>query len=128
MFAYVPCVVALRLLGYTRRELVGQNIACIVPEPMSSFHQAKLNKFIRSAREVIMKTTRTSFAKHRQGYILPVLINLNTMDGAFMGIMQPLPCQDEFIFYYSKSFVVTAASKGAFALLKVSTACSIMFL
>ena len=43
---------ALRILGYTRRELVGQNVACIVPEPMSSFHQAKLNKFIRSAREV----------------------------------------------------------------------------
>ena len=70
-----------------------------------------------------MKTTRVSFAKHRQGYIFPIVVNTNTLDGSFVGIMQPLPCQDEFIFFYSKSLLVSSSTQSAMAILHVRDGC-----
>ena len=40
------------MLGYAKRELVGMNISTVIPEPISSFHQAKLKAYIRHGREV----------------------------------------------------------------------------
>ena len=42
----------LRMLGYGKRELVGQNINVIVPEPMASMHQEHMKSYIRTGRQV----------------------------------------------------------------------------
>ena len=66
-----------------------------------------------------MRSTHISVAKHRQGHIFPIVINMNTLESSFVGILQPLPCQDDFIFFYDKSLMVTAASQGALSMMGV---------
>ena len=68
-----------------------------------------------------MRTTRIAFAKHRQGHIFPVIINTNTLDSSFVGIIQPLPCQDDFIFFYEHSLMMCAATQGALSMTGVSS-------
>ena len=63
------------------------------------------------------------FAKHHDGYIFPVMLNVNSYDGSFVGIFQRLNCKDEFIWFYSKSFAVVAASPGSLEMMGVSLCC-----
>ena len=42
----------LKMMGYTKRDFVGQNIATIIPSPISLFHQASMMTFVRTGREV----------------------------------------------------------------------------
>ena len=59
------------------------------------------------------------FCRHRQGYIFPVVMNINCLESSFVSIIQKLHCTDEFIWFYSKSHIVTAASQGSLALMGV---------
>lgn len=43
---------ALRLLGYTKRELVGQNISKFIPEPFGSVHHEFMKRFVCTGKEV----------------------------------------------------------------------------
>ena len=43
---------ALRMFGYTRRDMIGRNINVLVPEPMSTVHQQYMLRYISTGREV----------------------------------------------------------------------------
>ena len=74
--------------------------------------------------QTVMNTTRTVFAKHRQGYIFPMLLNVKPMESSFAGVMQRLPTQDNFILFYSQSFIVSAATQESLGLMGVRSWCS----
>jgi two-component system, LuxR family, sensor kinase FixL len=42
----------MKLLGYMKSELIGRNISVIVPEPLSTSHQAFMIRYIETGREV----------------------------------------------------------------------------
>ncbi len=46
------CGVALRMFGYTKRDMIGQNINEIIPEPIATVHQQYLSLFVRTGHEV----------------------------------------------------------------------------
>jgi PAS domain S-box-containing protein len=45
---------ALRLLGYAKRELVGQPVSVIIPEPIASVHAEYMKNYIRTGLEVCL--------------------------------------------------------------------------
>ena len=73
--------------------------------------------------QVILSNARILFVKHRQGYIFPAQVNVSVMDGCFVAAMQKCNTSEEFIWFYSKSFVVSAASEGSLAMLGVRHHC-----
>ena len=70
-----------------------------------------------------MASVRTLFGKHREGYIFPMLMKASPMDNCFMSVMQRLTTSDEYIWFFSKSFTVCAASHESMRLLGVSGRC-----
>ena len=69
--------------------------------------------------QFMLSAARVMFLKHRQGHIFPALVNTNVMEGSFVAAMQKLNTSDEFIWFYSRSLTVSAASLGSLALLGV---------
>jgi PAS domain S-box-containing protein len=112
---------ALRLLGYTKQEAVGQNLNTIVPEPISSVHHQYLRDYIRTGNEVMQSTSRIMFVKHKLGHVIPILQNSSTLEKHFIGFMQPLVTGEEYIWFYSKTFVISAATENSLALMGVCT-------
>jgi hypothetical protein len=45
-------VAALRMFGYSKRDMIGQNINEIIPEPISTVHQQYLSLYVRTGHEV----------------------------------------------------------------------------
>lgn len=67
-----------------------------------------------------MNTSRTMFGKHKQGHIFPLLMNSNSTEQCFVGVMQRLSNTDEFIWFYSKSHIIAGASQDTIAMFGVS--------
>ena len=66
---------ALRMFGYSQKELVGQNVATIVPEPMASMHQRFLTKYMETGDTFILASTRMVLAVRQGGDIVPMVQN-----------------------------------------------------
>jgi PAS domain S-box-containing protein len=113
---------ALRLFGYTRRDLIGRNIDVLVPEPLATVHQSFMLKYIQTGRETVMNTTRTVFGRHHDGHIFPILLNVKPLETSFAGVIAELHTSEHFILFASKSFVVSAASLESMTLLGVRCA------
>lgn len=63
--------------------------------------------------------TRVMFMRHRDGHIFPALISGNHMNGNLVAAIQRVETADEFVWFFSKSFTVCAASLGSLALFGV---------
>ena len=118
-------VTALRMFGYSKREAIGANINALLPEPISTVHDDYMKHYIRSGYEVMLTNSRTMFGKHRNGYIFPLLENAKAMDEGLAGAVRKLHTTDEFVFFYSKSFIIPEASEGSFLALGVSLGCCV---
>ena len=117
---------ALRLFGYTRRDLIGRNIDVLVPEPLATVHQSFMLKYIQTGRETVMNTTRTVFGRHHDGHIFPILLNVKPLETSFAGVIAELHTSEHFILFASKSFVVSAASLESMTLLGVRCASEVL--
>ena len=71
--------------------------------------------------QVITKTSRVMFARHRDGFIFPIMLNVNSYDGAFVAIIQRLNCRDDFVWFYSKTYAIVGASHGSLSMMGVSS-------
>ena len=108
------------MFGYTKRDVIGANINVLIPEPIATVHQQYMQHYIRSGQEAMLTNSRTMFGKHRNGYIFPLLENAKAMDDGLAGAIRKLPTNDDYIFFYSKCFVIPEASQGSFLALGVS--------
>ncbi len=43
---------ALKMFGYTRRDMIGKNINVVVPEPLATVHRKFMLKYIETGTEV----------------------------------------------------------------------------
>jgi PAS domain S-box-containing protein len=63
---------AVRMLGYSRADLVGRNIAMIMPAPFSNAHQSYLTRYLETGEARILNRSRIVFGSHRSGWIMPL--------------------------------------------------------
>jgi hypothetical protein len=107
------------MLGYTKREFVGQNIVCIIPEPLASLHQGFVNRYARTGCEFMMQAPRIQFVKHRQGFVFPVGMKISPAEDGFVAVLQKLPMREDSVWFCSQSFRILAATQGSLALMGV---------
>jgi len=61
-----------RLFGYTESEIVGQNIALLMPEPHRSQHDAYLQRYRETGETHVIGSEREVSARHRDGSEFPI--------------------------------------------------------
>jgi PAS domain S-box-containing protein len=64
--------VALRLLGYSKAEILGRNIAVIVPAPFAAHHQGYLKHYTDLGNSSILNMSRPAWALHKSGFLVPL--------------------------------------------------------
>jgi hypothetical protein len=124
--------------------MVGQNVSMILPEPLASRHQMYLERYLESGESVrlsqicvgcfvvgmlvplrlqlVMDKTRTVFGKHRLGYVFPMVLAVKQNESGFVGVMQRLASEQQFILFYSKSLHIASASEESLSMLGVGLA------
>ncbi len=97
--------VALRLFGYTKREMMGRDMSALLPEPIASVHSLFLKSFLRDGKIKVINTTRVMFGVHRAGHIFPMRGNIRPLEDGFVGVFESIPTQQSFL-------VFTGAASG----------------
>lgn len=69
-----------RLFGWSRAELIGQSIDCLMPEPVRNRHPELLTQFFADPQARDMAARRELYALRRDGSQFPVEIGLNPME------------------------------------------------
>ena len=67
----------LTMFGYSRNELVGQNVKILVPEPHHSAHDGYIYKYLQSNKKNIMGSSRELQAVRKDGGLFPIELSLS---------------------------------------------------
>jgi PAS domain S-box-containing protein len=68
---------ALTMFGYSRDELIGQNVKILVPEPHHSEHDNYILRYLQSKKRNIMGSTRELLAVKKNGSLFPIELSLS---------------------------------------------------
>ncbi len=84
-----------RMFGYSDKELIGSNVAMLMPEPFASAHDSYLHNFLTTRiPKIIGKTRREVLAKRANGDIFPIDLVVSEMvsngKSEFIGIVRDL--------------------------------------
>lgn len=83
---------AVRLFGYARADLMGNNINVIMPQPYSAFHQDALMKYMETGETTVINKNRQVFGLHRSGWLVPIDLFVREVASAdgmtFLGVMR----------------------------------------
>ena len=73
-----------------------------------------------------MNITRTVFARHRAGYLFPVLLCVKPMSNSFAGIIQRLYTNDNFLLFTSVSRRVAGGTQVRVNVVTVARCCTLL--
>ncbi len=83
-----------RLFGYSVKELLGENISVLMPEPHRSAHNGFLARYLDQGVKRIIGTGREVFAQHRLGHTFPIYLAISEVRLAaqvfFAGFMRDI--------------------------------------
>ncbi|MCK9985365.1 MAG: hypothetical protein AzoDbin1_01837 [Azoarcus sp.] len=71
------------IFGYRAEEIVGRNVACLMPEPHRSQHDAYLARYLRSGDAHIIGMVREVEGLHKDGRLIP--LELSVVEFALRG-------------------------------------------
>lgn len=66
-----------RMFGYTPAELVGQNIKCLMPEPIRSEHDSYLRRYLETGEARIIGIGRETTGRHKDGRKFPIHLSVS---------------------------------------------------
>src|SRR4030095_1660907 len=85
---------AQRVLGYTEAEVVGQNVAMLMPSPYHEEHDGYMSRYLTTGERRIIGIGREVTARRRDGTTLPVHLSVGEMsvngERKFTGILHDL--------------------------------------
>ncbi len=110
---------ALRMFGYARREIIGKGISSLMPEPIASFHNALLERYLTSGVERVTGTTRMVFGLNRTRTIFPMFLHVKSMDVGFGALMMPFRTTEGFIIFSGRAATVQAACQRSLSKLRL---------
>ena len=81
-----------RLFGYQQHEVIGHNIAMLMPEPYQSAHASYVSSYLETGRARIIGIGREISAKRRDGSVFPAALSVGQIRGVnpprFVGFIQ----------------------------------------
>ncbi|WP_175566330.1 PAS domain S-box protein [Salinivibrio sp. ES.052] len=82
------------LLGYAQKQLVGQDIECLMPPEHQGKHGQYLRKYLSTGEPNVIGTGRRVTARHREGHLVPVHLAVSEVwmgeRREFIGVMSDL--------------------------------------
>lgn len=69
---------ALKMFGYTPVEICNFKVEKLMPEPYAKSHYMVVEKALNSEGSNMNTKERLVFAKHKSGYVFPVLIQIKS--------------------------------------------------
>lgn len=88
-----------RMFGYAERELIGQNVRVLMPEPYRSQHDGYIDHHLKTGERKIIGIGRAVNGMRRDGHVFPLHLSVGEfeIDGAmhFTGILHDLSRRTE---------------------------------
>jgi len=69
-----------QMFGYLENEIVGQNIAVLMPDPPASIHDHYIERYLRTRDPHIIGRRLPTMARRKDGSLLPVELAVNEME------------------------------------------------
>ena len=92
MLAVNPAVE--RIFGYSKQELVGQNVSLLMVPDQASKHNGYLSNYLRTGEKKIIGKGREVIGRRRDGSEVPLELSVNEMRGAdrpvFVGVVRDI--------------------------------------
>ncbi|MCA9037673.1 MAG: PAS domain S-box protein [Planctomycetaceae bacterium] len=81
-----------RLFGYTRAEVIGQNVNMLMPSPYREEHDGYLRRYLKTGERRILDSVRELVARRKDGTTFPVEVSITEVDHlqAFTGIVHDI--------------------------------------
>jgi len=88
---------AMALFGYTRSELVGNNVNMLLPMPFRKEHDGYLQRFLATGEAHIIGTSREVIGRRKDGSTFPADLTVSMVDhlGLFTGILRDISSRKE---------------------------------
>lgn len=88
-----------RLFGYACEEIIGRNIAMLMPEPDAGHHDDYLARYRETGERRIMGSNRRVLGRRKDGSIFPLVLNIGEARAAgsriFTGFVRDLTAEEE---------------------------------
>jgi len=83
-----------KLFGYTEKELIGNNVSCLMPDAYKSEHDGYINKYITTGEAGVLGVGRELAAQKKDGTIFPIDLSISEfhLEGAryFSGVIRDI--------------------------------------
>jgi PAS domain S-box-containing protein len=85
----------LKIFGYKRHEIVGQNIIKIIPSPFAESHDMYLRRYLDTGFAKVIDRPRNVLGLTREGYLLPFILCVKHIvdsngNQSFLGVAKPV--------------------------------------
>jgi|GEM_PF-4971420 len=88
-----------RIFGYSKQELIGENISCLMHEPEQSEHDQYVAKYLRTGEARIIGIGREVLARRKDGATVPIDLAVSRVDlpdgAVFTGILRDITTRKE---------------------------------
>jgi len=68
------------IFGYSKDEIMGQNISMLMPSPYSLEHNNYIQKYLKTKTSKILGQCREMVAKRKDGLIIPIDLSVNALE------------------------------------------------
>lgn len=83
-----------KIFGYSKEELIGENVSVLMPSPFSEQHDAYIQRYLETGERHIIGIGREIFGKKKNGDMFPVRLSVGEIrvDGnvSFVGILRDI--------------------------------------
>ena len=74
------------ILGYTKNEIIGQNVNKLMPKVYGDFHDKFINNYFETSQDKVIGLDRIVYPQNKQGYIVPCTLLIKVLPSLDEGI------------------------------------------